>query len=182
MVTKASLPKTPSARKNCFTPKHICLSIAQWHGFNPKTERITINPAEGGHARLEHARQHQQQGRLLVHRRKEERHLVQPAGDRRSGDHADDLLHVRDPSLDAGLDQGSAAGRRPPSSSTSERSTSTPRLGRRAFLGALGGGALAYLLPVKGGGLGELLPFGERDRRARPRRCRSGRRCRSRAS
>jgi spore coat protein A len=36
-----------------------------------------------------------------------------------------------------------------------------PRLGRRAFLGALGGGALAYLLPVKGGGLGELLPFGE---------------------
>ncbi len=48
MVTKASLPKTPSARKNCFTPKHICLSISQWHGFNPKTERITINPAKAG--------------------------------------------------------------------------------------------------------------------------------------
>ena len=33
-----------------------------------------------------------------------------------------------------------------------------PRLGRRAFLGALGGGALAYLLPLKGGG--GPLPFG----------------------
>jgi hypothetical protein len=48
LVTKGSLPKTPSARKNCFTPKHICLSIAQWHGFDPKTERITINPAKAG--------------------------------------------------------------------------------------------------------------------------------------
>jgi plastocyanin len=48
MVTKGSLPKTPKARKNCFTPKHICLSVAQWHGFNPKTEQITINPAKAG--------------------------------------------------------------------------------------------------------------------------------------
>ncbi len=48
LVTKGSLPKTPKARKNCFTPKHICLAIAQWHGFNPKTEQITINPAKAG--------------------------------------------------------------------------------------------------------------------------------------
>lgn len=48
LVTKGSVPKTPSARKNCFTPKHICLSIAKWHGFSPKTERITINPAKAG--------------------------------------------------------------------------------------------------------------------------------------
>lgn len=48
LVTKASLPATPKAAKNCFTPKHICLSIAQWHGFNPKTERITVNPAKAG--------------------------------------------------------------------------------------------------------------------------------------
>jgi plastocyanin len=48
MVTQGSLPKTPKARKNCFTPKHICLSIAQWHGFQPKTEKITINPAKAG--------------------------------------------------------------------------------------------------------------------------------------
>ncbi|HEX4670086.1 MAG TPA: hypothetical protein VH275_08965 [Solirubrobacterales bacterium] len=48
LVTKGSLPKTPSARKNCFTPKHICLSISQWHGFNPKTEKIAINPAKAG--------------------------------------------------------------------------------------------------------------------------------------
>lgn len=50
LVTKGSLPKTPKARKNCFTPKHICLSVAIWHGFNPKTEQITKNPAKAGPA------------------------------------------------------------------------------------------------------------------------------------
>jgi hypothetical protein len=48
LVTPGSVPKTSSARKNCFTPKHICMSIAKWHGFNPKTEQITINPAKAG--------------------------------------------------------------------------------------------------------------------------------------
>ncbi|HEU4392671.1 MAG TPA: hypothetical protein VFR04_03430 [Solirubrobacterales bacterium] len=48
LVTKGSLPKTPGARKSCFTPKHICMSIAKWHGFNPKTERITVNPVKAG--------------------------------------------------------------------------------------------------------------------------------------
>ncbi len=48
LVTKGSQPKTGPARKNCFTPKHICLSIAKWHGFNPKTEEITVNPAKAG--------------------------------------------------------------------------------------------------------------------------------------
>jgi plastocyanin len=50
LVTKGSLPKTPNARRNCFTPKHICLSISQWHGFDPKTEKITVNPAKAGPA------------------------------------------------------------------------------------------------------------------------------------
>ena len=50
LVTKGSLPKTPNARKNCFTPKHICLAIAIWHGLNPKTEQITKNPAKAGPA------------------------------------------------------------------------------------------------------------------------------------
>jgi hypothetical protein len=48
LVTKGSVPKTPSARKQCFTPKHICLAIAKWHGFSPKNEKITINPAKAG--------------------------------------------------------------------------------------------------------------------------------------
>ncbi|MFL5899444.1 MAG: hypothetical protein ACJ76D_13490 [Solirubrobacterales bacterium] len=48
LVTKGSLPKTANARKNCFTPKHICLAIAKWHGFNAKTEQLTINPAKAG--------------------------------------------------------------------------------------------------------------------------------------
>lgn len=48
LVTKGSLPKTPKARKSCFTPKHICLSISIWHGFDPKTEKISIDPAKAG--------------------------------------------------------------------------------------------------------------------------------------
>lgn len=48
LVTKGSLPKTGQARHNCFTPQHICLSVAMWHGFNPKTEQITVNPAKAG--------------------------------------------------------------------------------------------------------------------------------------
>jgi plastocyanin len=48
LVTKGSVPKTKNARQNCFTPNHICLSVAKWHGFNPKTEKISINPAPAG--------------------------------------------------------------------------------------------------------------------------------------
>lgn len=50
LVTKGVLPKTKPARQSCFTPKHICLSIAKWHGFNPKTEEISVNPAKAGPA------------------------------------------------------------------------------------------------------------------------------------
>ena len=50
LVTKGSQPKTPKARKGCFAPKHICLAIAIWHGFNPKTEQLTKNPAKAGPA------------------------------------------------------------------------------------------------------------------------------------
>ena len=48
LVEKGTLPKTKAAEKSCFTPKHICMSIAKWHGFNPKTEKITINPVKAG--------------------------------------------------------------------------------------------------------------------------------------
>jgi hypothetical protein len=48
LVEKGTLPKTKSAQKSCFTPGHICMSIAKWHGFNPKTEKISINPVEAG--------------------------------------------------------------------------------------------------------------------------------------
>ena len=48
LVEKGTLPKSKSAQKSCFTPGHICMSIAKWHGFNPKTEKITVNPVEAG--------------------------------------------------------------------------------------------------------------------------------------
>jgi hypothetical protein len=47
LVTAGSVPKTKSARQKCFTPKHICLAVAKWQGFNKK-EEITINPAKAG--------------------------------------------------------------------------------------------------------------------------------------
>jgi hypothetical protein len=50
LVTKGSLPKTRKAMNSCFAPKKICLAIAQWHGFNPKTERISKNLVKAGPA------------------------------------------------------------------------------------------------------------------------------------
>ena len=47
LVTKGSIPKTGKAIKTCFTPKHICMSIAHWHGTNGKGP-ITKNPVEAG--------------------------------------------------------------------------------------------------------------------------------------
>jgi hypothetical protein len=47
LVTKGSLPKTPKARQNCFTPKHICMSIAQWHGVKGNGP-VKVNPVEVG--------------------------------------------------------------------------------------------------------------------------------------
>jgi hypothetical protein len=47
LVTEGSLPKTPSARQKCFTPKHICLAIAKWQGAKGE-EPPTINPSKAG--------------------------------------------------------------------------------------------------------------------------------------
>jgi hypothetical protein len=47
LVTKGSIPKTPKARQTCFTPKHICMAIAHWHGTNGKGP-ITKNPVKAG--------------------------------------------------------------------------------------------------------------------------------------
>jgi len=49
LVTKGSIPKTPKAQKACFTPKHICMAIAKWHGTNGHGP-ITKNPAKAGAA------------------------------------------------------------------------------------------------------------------------------------
>lgn len=47
LVTKGSLPKTPKARQTCFTPKHICMAIAKWHGTNGNGP-VTKNPVDAG--------------------------------------------------------------------------------------------------------------------------------------
>jgi hypothetical protein len=47
LVTKGSIPKTKKAEKNCFTPKHICMAIAKWHGTNGNGP-VTKNPTKAG--------------------------------------------------------------------------------------------------------------------------------------
>jgi hypothetical protein len=47
LVTKGSLPKTPKARQSCFTPKHICMSIAHWHGVRGNGP-VKVNPVDAG--------------------------------------------------------------------------------------------------------------------------------------
>ncbi len=47
LVTQGSLPKTKGARQKCFTPKHICKAIADWHGVKGEGP-VTINPVEAG--------------------------------------------------------------------------------------------------------------------------------------
>lgn len=47
LATKASLPKTAKARQACFTPNHICLSIARWHGVKGNGP-VKVNPVEVG--------------------------------------------------------------------------------------------------------------------------------------
>jgi hypothetical protein len=49
LVTKGSVPKTPKARQSCFTPKHICMAIAQWHGVKGNGP-VKVNPVEVGAA------------------------------------------------------------------------------------------------------------------------------------
>ena len=162
----------PGARKNCFTPKHICLSIAKWHGFN-ENGRSHDQPGQSGPRRLEHAGQRSKKGDSWFTGDKERASFSQQV----TAEPAPPTIYFMcaiHPWM-----QGSVKVLPAGTSGTSEQSTSTPRLGRRAFLGALGGGALAVLLPPSGGGA--LLPFGERTRR-RSRRCRSRRGCRSRGS
>jgi hypothetical protein len=47
LVTKGSIPKTAKARQICFTPKHICMSIAKWHGVKGNGP-VKVNPVEAG--------------------------------------------------------------------------------------------------------------------------------------
>jgi hypothetical protein len=47
LVTKGSIPKTPKVRQVCFTPKHICMAIAKWHGVSGNGP-VKVNPVEVG--------------------------------------------------------------------------------------------------------------------------------------
>lgn len=47
MVEESLIPKTRKARQRCFTPKHICMSIAHWHGVKGNGP-VKQNPAKAG--------------------------------------------------------------------------------------------------------------------------------------
>lgn len=50
LAKKGTLPKTAPARRSCFAPKHICLSIAEWHKLSPKTGRVGLDLVKAGPA------------------------------------------------------------------------------------------------------------------------------------
>ena len=47
LVTQGSIPKTAKQRRACFTPKHICMAIAKWHGVKGNGP-VKVNPVEVG--------------------------------------------------------------------------------------------------------------------------------------
>jgi hypothetical protein len=47
MVEASLIPKTRPARQRCFTPKHICMAIAHWHGVKGNGP-VKQNPAKAG--------------------------------------------------------------------------------------------------------------------------------------
>ncbi len=49
LVQPGLVPKTKPQRQNCFTPKHICLAIAHWHGVpGDGNGPPKINPVDAG--------------------------------------------------------------------------------------------------------------------------------------
>ncbi len=49
LVEETLVPKTAKDRKLCFTPKHVCKAIADWHGVKGEGP-VTKNPAKAGKA------------------------------------------------------------------------------------------------------------------------------------
>jgi hypothetical protein len=47
LVEESLRPETKPARKKCFTPGHICMAIADWHGVVGEGP-VTKNPASAG--------------------------------------------------------------------------------------------------------------------------------------
>ena len=47
LVQESLTPETKPDRKKCFTPDHICMAIADWHGVVGKGP-VTKNPAKAG--------------------------------------------------------------------------------------------------------------------------------------
>lgn len=48
LVTRKSFPRTRPQRQKCFTPGHICMAVAKWHGVTGPNSPVTENPAEAG--------------------------------------------------------------------------------------------------------------------------------------
>jgi hypothetical protein len=50
LVPESLWPETKAERKPCFTPGHICMAIAKWHGVKGEDSPPTKNPAKAGKA------------------------------------------------------------------------------------------------------------------------------------
>ena len=66
---ESEFAETAPDRKNCFTPKHICMAIAKWHGVKGEGP-LTKNPVKAGKPGWDTEGSSEQDRRLLVHREK----------------------------------------------------------------------------------------------------------------
>lgn len=48
LVEESEFAETAPERKKCFTPKHICMAVAKWHGVKGKEGTVTVNPVKAG--------------------------------------------------------------------------------------------------------------------------------------
>ena len=110
LVTRKAIPRTKPERKNARHPHHICFSIAIWHGVTGPNSPPTKNPANAGPDGWSTLGNLKRKGDSWFTGVKRER-VVRAGGQLRpeQGPEAT-LLLLRDPSLDARLDQGAALG------------------------------------------------------------------------
>ena len=164
--------RRPRARARAASPRRH-LHRRSPNGTASTVKETTINPAEAGPEGWSTMGTTDQEGRLLVHR--QEGCLDRPAGDREPAARRSTSCARSIPGCRA--DQGPAARRLAarPAQLTSHASPGAP-----AFLGALGGGALALLLPPRAAP--RRAAAVRRGPPQAPPRCRSAPRCRSRRS
>ena len=157
LVRKGYVPKNAKRAQSSASRRNTSASRSPTGTGSKARDRRPSQPGRSRPRRLGHDGHPDQEGRLLVHRPEAEG-LVHAGVSAAPGTTIYFVCAVH-PWMHGSIEVVAAAGQLAP---TAGRSTDSPRLGRRAFLGALGGGVLATSLPLPLGlRPGALLPSSE---------------------